>query len=116
MNLPECDWKSNCLKPSCYHPDITTKFVDVLNDHSFTQMVSELTRGENTLDLFITNNESRIHKLKIIPGIRDHDGIVYVEADIKPDNHKQKPRKIYLYIFRFPDFRFCYLPQTVLLS
>ena len=60
MNLPGYDWKSNCLKPSCCHPDITTKFVDVLNDHSLTQMVSEPTRGENTLDLFIADNESRI--------------------------------------------------------
>lgn len=85
MNLPECDWKSNCLKPSCHHLVIkNTVNAVVLNDHSlYFQMVSEPTWGENTLDLFITNNESHILKLKIIPGISDHDGIVYIEADIK---------------------------------
>lgn len=46
---------------------------------------------------FITNNESRIQKLKIIPGISEYDGIVYIETDISPITYKQKPRKIYLY-------------------
>ena len=72
-------------------------FVDVLNDNNLAQMVTEPTRGENTLDLFITNNESRILKLKTIPGISDHDGIVYVEADISPITFNQKPRKLHLY-------------------
>ena len=97
MNLPGYDWKSNCLKPSCHHPDITISFVDVLNDNNLAQMVTEPTRGENTLDLFITNNESRILKLKTIPGISDHDGMVYVEADISPVSFSQKPRKLHLY-------------------
>ena len=94
MNLPGYDWKSNCLKPSCHHPDITMSFVDVLNDNNLAQMVTEPTRGENTLDLFITNNESRILKLKTIPGISDHDGIVYVEADIRhQSNYLQSETK-----------------------
>ena len=97
MNLPEHDWKSNCVKPSCHHPDITRPFVDVLNDNNLAQLLTEPTRGENTLDLFITNNESRILKLKTIPGISDHDGIVYVEADISPITFNQIPRKLHLY-------------------
>ena len=97
MNLPGYDWRLNCLKPNCHHPDITMKFLDVLNDNSLIQMVTEPTRKENILDLFITNNDSRILKLKIIPGISDHDGIVYVEADISPIIYKEKPRKIHMY-------------------
>ena len=97
MNLPEHDWKSNCVKPSSHHPDITRPFVDVLNDNNLAQLLTEPTRGENTLDLFITNNESRILKLKTIPGISDHDGIVYVEADINPITFNQIPRKLHLY-------------------
>ena len=72
-------------------------FVDVLNDNNLAQMVTEPSRGENTLDLFITNNESRILKLKTIPGISDHDGIMYVEVDISPITFNQKPRKLHLY-------------------
>lgn len=59
-------------------------------------MISEPTRGEHTLDLFITNNESRIQKLKITPGMSEHDGIVYIETDIRPVTYKQKPPKMYL--------------------
>ena len=60
-------------------------------------MASEPTWGENFLDLFITNHESRIQKLKIIQGISEHDGIVDIENDISPITYKQKPRKMYLY-------------------
>ena len=48
--------------------------------HSLTQMVSEPTRGENTLNSFITDSKSRT---QIIPGKSDHDGVVYIEADIR---------------------------------
>ena len=43
MNMPGHDWKSNCLKPSCHHPDITMSFVGVLNDNNLAQMVTEPT-------------------------------------------------------------------------
>lgn len=96
MNFPGFDWQNNCLKPNCSYPELTTRFVDLLHDMSLAQMVTQPARGPNTLDLFITNNESLVNKIIIIPGLSDHD-IVYVEADIYPIVHKQKPRKLLLY-------------------
>lgn len=57
-------------------------------------MVSEPTRGENTLNSFITDSKSRT---QIIPGKSDHDGVVYIEADISPITYQQKPLKIHLH-------------------
>ncbi|MCS5551353.1 MAG: hypothetical protein NZ811_07535, partial [Gammaproteobacteria bacterium] len=42
----------------------------------------EPTRGENTLDLIITNNPSRFTRVETIPGISDHE-IVFSELDIR---------------------------------
>ena len=96
MNFPGYDWLNNCLKPNCSYPSLTTRLVDLIDDCGFTQMVTAPTRGANTLDLFITNNDSLINTVKYIPGLSDHD-IVYVEGDINPIVNKQKPRKIFLY-------------------
>lgn len=57
-------------------------------------MVSEPTRGENTLNSFITDSKSRT---QIIPGKSDHDGVVYIGADISPLTYQQKPLKIHLH-------------------
>jgi hypothetical protein len=96
MNFPGYDWLNNCLKPNCSYPSLTTRLVDLIDDCGFTQMVTAPTRRANTLDLFITNNDSLINTVKVIPGLSDHD-IVYVEGDINPIVNKQKPRKLFLY-------------------
>ena len=83
MNIPGFDWHNNCLKPSCNYSELTQKFVNSLCDNNLIQLITEPTRGPNTLDLFITNNETLICKTQIIPGLSDHD-IVYLEGDIKP--------------------------------
>ena len=59
-------------------------------------MVEEPTRGENTLDLILTNNPSTFTRTETIPGISDHD-IVLSEIDITTKNRIQKPRSIPLY-------------------
>ena len=38
-------------------------------------MVSEPTRQDNILDLFLTNNDSLVIKVTILPGISDHDTV-----------------------------------------
>ena len=54
-------------------------------------MVEEPTRGENTLDLILSNNPSTFTRTETIPGISDHD-IVFSEIDItakkKIQNHE----------------------------
>ena len=59
-------------------------------------MVTEPTRYENVLDLFLTNNSTLVNKVEIIPGFSDHD-IVYTEVSIKPQILPQKPRVMSVY-------------------
>ncbi|WAR28332.1 hypothetical protein MAR_014069, partial [Mya arenaria] len=61
-----------------------------------TQMVSENTRNDNILDLFLTTNLTFVDKVNIIPGISDHD-IISTIVNARPNILKQKPRIVPLY-------------------
>ena len=67
-----------------------------MHDHGLLQLVTEATRGENTLDLFLTNNKTLINRLQVIPGISDHNCLL-VEGDISPIINNQSKRQIPLY-------------------
>jgi hypothetical protein len=67
-----------------------------LDDNGLQQLVTEPTRGPNTLDLFITNNNTLINKVQVIPGISDHQAVL-VEGDLSPIVNKQPKRQIPLY-------------------
>ena len=67
MNFPGYDWENGCLKPNCNYPTLTYQFVDLLDDLSLTQLVTRPTRGNNTLDLVITNNPSLVTACRVIP-------------------------------------------------
>ena len=59
-------------------------------------MVTTPTRGNNILDLYLTNSHSLVKTVNIVPGILDHD-IVVVESDLRPRINKPKPRNIFKY-------------------
>ena len=59
-------------------------------------MVSELTRGENIQDYFLTSNPTLVNDIEIHPGIADHD-LVLINAHVKPYEGKQIPRSVPLY-------------------
>ena len=53
-------------------------------------MVTEPTRGDNILDLFLTSNPTLVNSVRSNPGISDHDGML-----TSPRLLKSKPRKVY---------------------
>ena len=59
-------------------------------------MVTEPTRCENVLDLFLTSNDTLVQKIEILPGITDHE-IVVADVNLKPQIGRQKPRNVPLY-------------------
>ena len=61
---------------------------DVLN-----QLVKEPTRDDNILDLVMTNKVNIINNVRVIPGISDHDMVVF---DVNLVCRRKKPvrRKI----------------------
>ena len=89
LNYPKFHWNDNHvpqIKQGCSFPQ----------QYNLIQMVSEPTRQDNTLDLFLTNNHSLVSKVKILPGISDHD-IVSCMVRFRPIILKQVPRVMPLY-------------------
>ena len=83
FNFPGWDWQNSCLKENCQNPSLHNRFGSILDDFGLTQIINKPTRGDNILDLIITNNPSLVNRTEIIPGISDHDGC-YVEVNIHP--------------------------------
>ncbi|MCG8048052.1 MAG: hypothetical protein JAY75_12610 [Candidatus Thiodiazotropha taylori] len=98
FNLPKFSWEGNLpsLKQDCSYPSLYDDFADILADFNLTQMVTEPTRYENILDLFLTNNPTLVSKVEIMSGLSDHD-IVYSEVNIKPQIVVQRPRVMPVY-------------------
>ena len=51
--------------------------LDTTNDHGLEQLVTETTRGNNVLDLIICSHPHNIHDINIIPGISDHEALLF---------------------------------------
>ena len=95
LNFPDYIWASMTLKPSGY-PNLHRKFYDYLQDKGLELLVLEPTRGENTLDLVMTNTPHLVPRVEIIPGISDHE-VVYFEYtnNLVPLSQTQRPVSIY---------------------
>ena len=99
FNYPKFSWDQEhmpSMKSGSGFPANYEEFVSLLDDFSLVQMVNELTRGENVLDLFLTSNHTLVEDIKVSPGIADHN-IVVAKVNLKPKTSKQIPRKIPLF-------------------
>ena len=52
-------------------------------------------RGDNILDLVLTNNTNVIRKIEVEPGLEDHE-MVRVELDLKLKRKKANKRKVFI--------------------
>ena len=59
------------------------------------QMVTFLTRLDNTLGVFLTNRPSLVNSCEPVPGISDHDAAVNVHSDILSTRHRPIQRTIH---------------------
>ena len=96
FNFPGWDWKNKTTKVGCPYVHLHHQFGDLLDDHGLEQLIVTPTRGENTLDLMITNNPSRVSRISVLPGLSDHD-CPLVKINIRPIRYRQKRREIPLY-------------------
>ena len=93
MNFPYINWENHTLKPNHKYANLHNSFMDMLDEHHMCQTIKEPTRGENTLDLFLTNNESLVNNCQVTPGISDHSAVL-VESRVRINMGKQRPRQI----------------------
>ncbi|XP_072028355.1 uncharacterized protein [Amphiura filiformis] len=88
--------KNTVAAPKTPYVNLHYTFADILADNGLTQMVEEPTRGDNTLELIMTNRPHQINRTQVLPGISDHEA-VNIDFDINPTRKKQIPRYVPLY-------------------
>jgi hypothetical protein len=97
FNFPGIDWESQSLKPNAQYAILSRQMLEIAADFGLDQVVTEPTRINNILDIFLTNNASLVERCWVSPGISDHDGIPTIIINSKPRVVRHKPRKIYDY-------------------
>ncbi|XP_052693771.1 uncharacterized protein LOC128172041 [Crassostrea angulata] len=96
MNLSDINWTDVSIKGNHFSSAINLKFLDTLQNCGLEQMVTFLTRLDNTLDIFLSNRPSLVNRCTPIPGLSDHDA-VFVVTPAVAKRGKPVKRKIYLW-------------------
>ena len=76
FNLAGVDWENNTVLQNCAHKPAANSLITSMITHSLSQLQREPTRGDNVLDLFITNKPSITKSCVSVPGISDHSAVV----------------------------------------
>ncbi|KAI8486093.1 hypothetical protein Bbelb_361930 [Branchiostoma belcheri] len=100
FNLPDATWNPEVDSITSKPSSLTGNYISLANDCGLEQMVCEptYTRGQasNTLDLFLTTNPTLVERVKIVPGLSDHD-IPLIDVHAKPQTSNSSGRLIYLW-------------------
>ena len=96
MNLPDINWETLTIDGRQHPLRLNERFLECLQNCGLQQMVTFPTRGDNTLDVFLTNRPYLVNKCAPLPGKGDHD-IVYTDSSITAERSKPVKRKIYLW-------------------
>ena len=96
FKAPDLKWKdhdeTNCSSNS-------ERLLEITDEHGLTQLVHEPTRRQweahNIIDLVLTNNDKIINNVRVIPGISDHDMLLF-EINLACRKKKPVKRKIYV--------------------
>ena len=96
FNFPSFKMPEMTLKPNAKHPKLHEHFLEILEDAGLVQIVDQPTRGENCLDIVLTNVPDLVPRVEILPPLSDHD-VVYFEFQTKVTKAKNVIRPIPLY-------------------
>ena len=98
FNLGHFDWTSSSTIPGKPNVKQHQDLLDLITDHSLTQIADKPTRNDTIIDLIITNYPSIVDHLETIPpiGEADHD-ILSLEITVSLRRCKNKPRQILKY-------------------
>ena len=92
FNLGDINWETRSVPPGSSKKAMSELIIEIADQFNLDQMVTEPTREDRILDLFLTNNPSLVQKSAIIPGISDDDGIPMTDRLTHPNLIKTKPR------------------------
>lgn len=91
FNLKDADWNNRLMLNNSVDYEL---FSDILSDNFPTQMVLEPTRGNNILDLVLTNNSDMVCGTEVGEPISDHN-IITFNVNVYPYHRKSSERKFY---------------------
>lgn len=98
MNVPDIDWSNNTVKDDPqYGVLVNQKFLNIVDDHGLTQLVSFPTRQESVFDLVVASHLDLVSNLTSsdgISGINDHSTVSF-ELNLTVKVSKKKPRTVY---------------------
>ena len=74
FNMPDIVWDNLSIRPARY-----ACFIDFVINNGLSQLVCEPTRGENILDLILTNDSFNVFDLHTVPSFStsDHSGLIW---------------------------------------
>lgn len=96
FNLPNINWNLNSVVSNEYSLELCNILLDIFNSFGFTQLVESPTRGNNILDLFVTNRPGLIQKVTVSPGLSDHE-LIIIESSLVATLTESQPRTVYLW-------------------
>ena len=96
FNLPDINWGKGEISGHRNLKEINQTFLDTFSDTGLRQIVDEPTRGENILDLFLTNCPDLIKSKTITPGLGDHEA-VKIDCSMRLTRKKPTPHTIRLW-------------------
>ena len=96
FNLPDINWEKAEITSHKNLKGLNQKFLDTFNDTGLRQIVDEPTRGENILDIFLTNCPDLVKSKNIIPGLGDHEA-VQIDCSMRLPRKKPTPHTIRLW-------------------
>ena len=96
INLPDINWETSSIISHQYRRTINETFLNLLESAGLEQMVDFPTRGDNTLDIILTNRPSLTNRCSGLPGLSDHD-LVFMDANVQAGRRKPIRRKILLW-------------------
>ena len=95
FNAPDINWDNEYSS----HSPASDRLLEIIDDHDLSQHVKEPTRrdssSQNILDLILSNNSNIIENVKVVPGISDHD-IVLFSVNTLCRRKKNVKRKIFI--------------------
>lgn len=95
FNTPDISWDTEYSSRS----SASDRLLEIIDDHDLSQHIKEPTRQDrntqNILDLILSNNPNIIENVRVIPGISDHD-IVLFTVNTSCRRKKNVKRKIFI--------------------
>ena len=97
FNVPHIDWKTNTIlgNPQ-YGIEINKNVLDIVNNHSLTQVVQEPTHCKNTPDLIFTTSPDLMDEIQTTPGISNHHAATALYRS-KLNINKKPKHTVYMY-------------------